>query len=92
MATVNINFRMDEDLKNSVVTVCDEMGMSMSTAFTIFAKTLARERKIPFEVKADTKEQHNDKYIRMLNNSLEQLNNGEVVIKSLDELERIADE
>ena len=92
MATVNINFRMEEDLKNAVATVCEEMGMSMSTAFTIFAKTLARERKIPFEVKADTREQHNDKYIRMINSSLEQLSSGEIVKKSLDELERMADE
>ena len=92
MASVNINFKIDEDLKNSLEVVCDEMGISMSIAFTIFAKMLVRERKIPFKIKEDIKEQYNNKYIRMLNNSLEQLNNGEVVIKSLNELERMADE
>lgn len=50
---VNVNFRLDEDIKKSMEQVCSEMGLSMTTAFTIFAKTVARERRIPFEVTAD---------------------------------------
>ena len=33
--------------------VCAEMGLSMTTAFTIFAKKVSREHRIPFEVSAD---------------------------------------
>jgi len=51
--TVNVNFRMDKDLKNSMEQVCSAMGLSMTTAFTIFAKTVSREKRIPFEVSAD---------------------------------------
>ena len=51
--TVNINFRMDSDLKKDLEETCSDMGMSMTTAFTIFAKTVVRERKIPFVVAAD---------------------------------------
>lgn len=29
------------------------MGLSMTAAFTIFAKTVTREKRIPFEVSAD---------------------------------------
>ena len=36
---VNVNFRMDPDLKRSMEEVCAEMGLSMTTAFTIFANT-----------------------------------------------------
>lgn len=50
---VNVNFRMDSDLKKSMEEVCSEMGLSMTTAFTIFAKKVSRERRIPFEVSAD---------------------------------------
>lgn len=50
--TVNINFRMDADVKRSMEEVCEEMGLSMTTAFTIFAKKVIRERSIPFEVEA----------------------------------------
>ena len=53
MATVNVNFRMDEDLKAKMEKVCADMGMSMTTAFTICAKKVSREHRIPFEVSAD---------------------------------------
>ena len=51
--TVNINFRMDSDLKKDLEETCSDMGMSMTTAFTIFARTVVRERKIPFVVASD---------------------------------------
>ena len=44
---VNVNFRMDPDLKRSMEEVCAEMGLSMTTAFTIFAKKVSREHRIP---------------------------------------------
>ena len=47
---VNVNFRMDPDLKRNMEEVCAEMGLSMTTAFTIFAKKVSREHRIPFEV------------------------------------------
>ena len=51
--TVNVNFRMDAELKKSMEQVCADMGLSMTTAFTIFAKKVSREKRIPFEVSAD---------------------------------------
>ncbi len=51
--SINVNFRMDADLKRSMERVCEEMGLSMTTAFTIFAKKVSREKRIPFEVTAD---------------------------------------
>lgn len=51
--TVNVNFRMDAELKRDMEQACDDMGLSMTTAFTIFAKKVSRERRIPFEVSAD---------------------------------------
>lgn len=51
--TVNVNFRLDEDVKKSMEKACADMGLSMSAAFTIFAKKVGREKRIPFEVSAD---------------------------------------
>ena len=51
--SVNVNFRMDADLKASMERVCDEMGLTMTAAFTIFAKKVSREHRIPFELSAD---------------------------------------
>ncbi len=51
--TVNINFRMDAELKKNMEKVCADMGLTMTTAFTIFTKKVSREKRIPFELSAD---------------------------------------
>ena len=53
MAQAMINFRMDEELKKSMEETCKELGLSMTTAFTIFAKKMTREKRIPFDVSVD---------------------------------------
>lgn len=53
MAQAMVNFRMDEDLKKGMEDACKEMGLSMTTAFTIFATKVSREKRIPFEVAVD---------------------------------------
>ena len=55
MANTNINIRMDSDLKRQFEAFCVDMGMSMTTAFNIFAKKVVREYRIPFEI-AETME------------------------------------
>ena len=40
LAQTLINIRIDEDLKKSMESVCKELGINISTAFTIFAKKL----------------------------------------------------
>ena len=54
MSQTNINIRMDEDLKRQFDAFCSDIGMSMTTAFCVFAKTAARERRIPFEISAES--------------------------------------
>ena len=41
--TVSVNFKLDAEVKKAMETVCKEMGLSMSAAFTIFAKKVGRE-------------------------------------------------
>ena len=53
MAQTMVNFRMDEELKKDMESTCRELGMNMSTAFIIFAKKVAREKRIPFDVSVD---------------------------------------
>ena len=36
--TVNVNFKLDEDVKKRMERACAEMGLSMSAAFTMFGK------------------------------------------------------
>lgn len=53
MAQVNVNFRMDEDVKKRMEQACKEMGLSMTTAFTMFATKVGNEKRIPFEIAAN---------------------------------------
>lgn len=53
MANTNINIRMDSELKKQFEAFCSDMGMSMTTAFNIFAKKVVREYRIPFEISGD---------------------------------------
>ena len=50
MAQTNVNIRMDEATKIAFDKFCAEIGMSVSSAFNIFAKTVVREQRIPFEI------------------------------------------
>lgn len=90
MSQTSVNIRMDEDLKKQFDYVCNELGMNMTTAITIFAKKMCREHRIPFEVSFDPF--YSDSNIKALNKSIRQQKNNEVVIKTLDELEAIANE
>lgn len=50
---VNVNFKLDEDVKKSMEQACNELGLSMSAAFSIFARKVGREKRIPFDVSVD---------------------------------------
>ena len=52
MATATFSVRMDENLKNQFDELCGDFGMNMSVAINVFAATVVRERKIPFEISA----------------------------------------
>ena len=48
--TTNVNFRMDKNLKLQFEKLCDDLGLSMSAAFTVFAKTMVRQQRVPFDI------------------------------------------
>ena len=50
MAQTAFSIRMDEGLKRDFSQFCENIGMTMSTAFVVFAKAALRSRKIPFEI------------------------------------------
>ena len=59
MAQSTLSMRVDETLKKSFDNICDDFGFTSTAAITVFMKTVVRERRIPFEIKASTKEQVN---------------------------------
>ena len=90
MAQTLVNIRMDEKLKKSMEMVCQELGITMTTAFTIFAKKMSREKRIPFEVSVDPF--YSESNMKAIKKSIEQLNKGEIITKSMDELKDLENE
>jgi len=90
MAQVLVNIRMDEDLKKSMEKTCRTLGLNMTTAFTIFAKKVSREQRIPFDVSVDPfYSEHN---LAAIDEAAWQINQGRVIVKTMEELESMADE
>lgn len=53
MAQTTVSVRMDDSLKKEFDEVCNELGMSMTTAITMLAKKMTREKRLPFDVSID---------------------------------------
>ena len=72
MAQTNINIRIDEELKKHCDEFCNNVGMTMTTAFCIFAKKTVREQKIPFEISNDAfYSESNIKYLETVIDDIE---------------------
>ena len=54
MGQSTISIRVDEKLKKSFDELCNSVGLSNTAAITVFMKAVVRERRIPFELRAET--------------------------------------
>lgn len=90
MAQTTLSVRMDDKLKQQFDNICQELGLSMSTAVTMLAKKMAREKRIPFEISLDPFFSHAN--MTALGNSISQLRQGQTITRTLEELEALADE
>ena len=54
MAQINVRIRMDEELKREFDNLCNCLGLTVTGAFNVFAKTAVRRQKIPFEISMNT--------------------------------------
>jgi len=85
MAQTMVNFRIDEDVKKKMESACKEMGLSISTAFNIFAVKVGNERKIPFEVTADPF--YSESNMRLLKARAADIDSGKSIPKEHDLIE-----
>lgn len=83
MAQTLINFRIEENTKKELEKICNELGITMSTAFNIFAKKVIREKRIPFDVSIDPF--YSDSNKNALKESIKQLEEGKVVVKTMED-------
>ncbi|MBO6051458.1 MAG: type II toxin-antitoxin system RelB/DinJ family antitoxin [Bacteroidales bacterium] len=56
MSQTTMSIRVDSNLKQKFDNLCNEFGLSVTSAFTIFMNAVVRERRIPFEIRTDSRE------------------------------------
>ena len=83
--TVNVNFKLDPEVKKKMETACSDMGLSMSAAFTIFAIKVGNERRIPFEVSADPF--YSESNLRYLENKMKAYKEGKLKLSEHELIE-----
>lgn len=55
MEMTELTIRIDAELKKSMECLCDQLGISLASAFTIFANAFVMEKGFPFSVKIQEK-------------------------------------
>jgi DNA-damage-inducible protein J len=95
MAQTAFTVRMDSDTKKRFDELCKDFGMSANTAFNVFARTVVKQERIPFEVESqkEIEQRELSRRLESVVNELrtEALNNG-VSDMSLDEINAIIKE
>jgi len=82
MAQAMVNFRMDADLKKNMEQTCKKMGLTMTSAFTMFAAKVTREQRIPFEIVADPF--YSEENIAELEKRVAEIKSGKCTLKEHD--------
>ena len=93
----NFTIRIDDDIKKEAEILFEKLGMSVSGAINIFFRQAIREQSIPFTISAKTREEKYEEYfnpynMKILLESIEQAKNGQVIVKTLSELEAMAND
>ncbi len=86
---VTVSLRFDEIMKRELDRMCEEMGMNLTTFFMIYARAALRERKIPFEIRANDDSFYSKSNITAIQRSEAEMRSGNVIPKSMDELEKM---
>ena len=91
MAQTNLTIRIDEQIKQDIETLFDQLGLSISGAINIFFRQALREQAIPFSIRAKTAEEKYNEYfnphnMKRLKESIEQAERGEIITFTMAEL------
>lgn len=88
----NVSFRMDDTLKKQTEAILEELGLNMTTAMTMFAKTIVRERRLPLDLSVDPFYSATNQ--ARLKHTIDEYESGRstAIKKSAEELERMAED
>jgi DNA-damage-inducible protein J len=90
MAQTTLSVRMDTDVKRQLDALCADVGMTTSTAVNLLAKAFIRERRLPFDIVASDFF-YAASNVNYLQQSIQQMQDGQVITKTMEKLEEMAD-
>ena len=76
MAQTTFTIRMDEDVKKEFNALCENIGLTMTTAFCVFAKKAVSEQRIPFDLTANTDPFYSEANMKHLTSVIDGIENG----------------
>ena len=82
-----LSVRIDEDIKRRFDAFCTDAGMNASVAVNMFVRAAIREKRMPFEIIGNDDPFFSEKNLVALDESFRQLEAGQVVVKTMAELE-----
>lgn len=85
MATTSITIRMDAKLKKEFEAFCDDVGLTMTSAITLFARKTVRDYMIPFEINGDRPNKETIKAI----NEVKQMESDPAIGKTYDNVDQM---
>ena len=89
---ITVSLRFEDEMKRQLDEMCDEMGMNLTTFFMIYAKRALRDRRIPFDIVAPADPFYSASNLKQLEKTDSQIKEGQVVVKSIEDLERMENE
>lgn len=94
---INVNIRMDKDIKERADALFNDLGFNLTTAVNAFVRQALRDRAIPFLIEAKSGEDKYNEYfnphnMKFLMESIDDLKAGKGIVKTMAELEAMADE
>jgi len=88
MTIANLQIRVDEDLRAQAQQVAGALGMDLTTAVRVFLRQMVSEKALPFRPAIDPF--YSAANMEALKKSIAQLEAGQVVSKTLAELDALA--
>ncbi len=85
MATVQVNIRIDEKLKEEAEKLFDALGMNMTTAITAFISQTVREGGIPFKITTRIDPFFGEENMEILRKSIQAVKEGKTTAHELIE-------
>ncbi len=85
-----VTLRLEDDVKEQLDYMLEKMGMNIATFYNIYTMKSLREKRIPFEITAPEDPFYSESNMERIKQSVKQVEEGKVIVKSMEELEDMA--